>query len=177
MHRNTYTLVVALAILSALLMGIQIGRSMKPQQPEPSPLTIQPTPSIRLPIPTVTSNKTYTDKTCGVSLLYPDRMEIIETSNSGILITNPKDTKESILVICQNDIPRVPLPPEAITSVTLNIGTVATVSAKIYHDSSQKDGSRIDRLIFTHPKSRMDVLVAGFGKTFDEIIQSIHVID
>ncbi len=78
---------------------------------------------------------------------------------------------------CQKDIPRSSLPPNKIETLTISDSTgVASTEAKLYHDSSPKDGTLIDILIFTHPKNKMDVFIAGYGETFNQIIQTITLL-
>lgn len=169
MHRNTLLFVSLLAVVSAFLVGTLVGRNLPKSTTitvtqAPSP-TIQPTPKTML--------LTYTDDTCKLSLEYPNKLEILESTNSGTLLTDPNNEKDTVLVVCQQDILRVPLTPEKIKSVTLLTTKGATVSAKIYHDATARDGTPMDKLIFTHPTTGMDVLIGGFGAMYDRLITTV----
>ena len=171
MHRNTLLFVSLLAVVAAFLVGTLVGRNLPKSTTitvtqAPSPTT-QPTPKTML--------LTYIDDTCKLSLEYPNTLEILESTNSGTLLTDPNNEKDTILVVCQRDIPRVPLAPEKITSVILHTTKGATVSAKIYHDTSANDGTPMDKLIFTHPSTDMDVLIGGFGTLYNTIISSVKL--
>ncbi|MBP9814004.1 hypothetical protein KBC80_02310 [Candidatus Woesebacteria bacterium] len=172
MHRNTLLFVSSLAVVAAFLVGTLVGRNL----PRSSTITVAPapTPSIQL-TPTPVSLRTYMDKTCDLSLEYPSTLEILESTDSGTILTDPNNDKDTVIVVCQTDIPRVPLAPNKITTVILQAAKGATVSAKIYHDASAKDGAPIDKLIFTHPTSGMDVLIGGFGAMYDRLITSVKI--
>lgn len=160
MHRNTLLLVAFLAVIAALLVGLNVGRSLSPSQtPKPSPA---PTP-----IPTIG----YLSGTvCGVSFMYSNSLQEIESSTSGTILADATNPNNSIVIACQKDIPRVPLAPDKIE--TIEIGSF---SAKLYHDASPKDGTPIDKLIFTHPKTKLDVFIAGFGTTYQALLQSLQL--
>ena len=171
MHRNTLLFVSLLAVVAAFLVGTLVGRNLPKSTtilvtPAPTP-SIQPTP--------ITRFITYTDETCKLSLEYPNTLEVLESTNSGTLLTDPNNEKDTVLVVCQQDIPRVPLVPEKITSVILHTTKGATVSAKIYHDTTARDGTPMDKLIYSHPTSGMDVLIGGFGAMFDRLITTIKI--
>lgn len=161
MHRNTLLLVAFLAVIAALLIGINVGRSLT------KTTQISPTP---LPSPTIGYLQA---SSCGVSFTYPNFLKGMESSTSGAILVNTTNPNDSIVIVCQEDIPRVALPPEKIE--TISISGVASVSALLYHDTSQKDGTPIDKLIFTHPKTKLDVFVAGFGTTYQQLLQSLKL--
>lgn len=164
MHRNTLLLVALLAVVAALLVGINVGRSINRPEVSQSPT----------PTPTPTPTLAYLSASaCGVSFSYPNFLKGMESSTSGAILINTANPNDSIVIVCQKDIPRVPLPPEKIETIPLT-GT-ASISAKLYHDASQKDGAPIDKLIFTHPKTKLDVLLAGFGPVFRDLIASLKL--
>jgi hypothetical protein len=169
MHRNTGLLVSVLAVIASLLVGIQIGRFM--------PMTVvTQTPATPTAAPTQTPAAkplVYKDETCKLSVTYPSRLQVLESTTSGTIFTNPENDDESIIVICQNEIPRIPLAEDKIESRVLITATGATVSAQLYHDASPQDGKPIDKIIFTHPKTGMDVLIAGFGAVYQQMLSSI----
>lgn len=162
MHRNTLLLVAFLAVIASLLIGFNVGRGLtKTPQPTPTPL----------PSPTIGYLQA---SACGVSFTYPNFLKGMESSTSGAILVSTTNPNDSIVIVCQEDIPRVPLPPEKIETITIT-GT-ASVSAKLYHDTSQKDGAPIDKLIFTHPKTKLDVFIAGFGPVFRDLIASLELL-
>ncbi len=168
MHKNTLLFVAFLAVIAALLVGFNVGRSLsltQVVQPSPTPF-FSPTPK-----PT-----NLTGSSCGVSYEYPNTLTAMESSGSGVILTNTQNPESSIVVVCQPEIPRVPLPPDKIEAITLKSATgTATISAKLYHDASAKDGTPIDKLIFTHPKTGLDVFIAGFGPIFQQLITSLRL--
>ncbi len=172
MHRNTLLFVSSLAVIAAFLVGTLVGRNL----PRSTTLTVAPAPSPSAqPTPLVIPQRTYTDITCGLTLEYPNTFAVLDSTNSGTLLSDPQNESNNVLIICQKDIPRVPLPSSKITSVTLYTAKDTTVSAKIYHDAAASDGTPMDKLIFTHPNSGMDVLIGGFGATYNKIISSVEL--
>lgn len=171
MHRNTLLLISILAVVAALLVGIRIGLTMRP----PAPVAVSKVSPTASPTsaPTYT---TYTDAACDVSLQYPTNLQILESTTSGTILADAKNPNGSIIILCQQDIPRVPLPPEKIESLVLTATNSASVSAKLYHDASAKDGTPIDKLIFTHPRSGLDVFIAGYGDVYQRIIASLTLL-
>ena len=176
MHRNTYLLVATLAVVAALLIGINLGKKfvLQEQTSQITP-TAQTTPSLLVqPSPTLVP---YTNTFCGFSLEYPNTLTKFDNASGSAILTNTKNTTESIAIACQKDVPRPPLPAENIESMTLwNTTKTASVAARLYHDTSQKDGAQIDALIFRHPKTGVDVFLAGFGQTFNQILQTVRLL-
>ncbi|HLD24899.1 MAG TPA: hypothetical protein VJB96_03175 [Patescibacteria group bacterium] len=168
MHRNTLLVVAFLAVIAALLVGINVGRSLTQSNPA------QPTPvSVSNPTPTLGY---MSGTSCGVTFTYPNSLQTMESSASGVVLVSTSNPNDSIVLVCQEDIPRVPLPPENIESLTITSAVGATsVSAKLYHDASPKDGLLVDKLIFTHPKTKLDVFVAGFGPVFQQFLTSLQL--
>lgn len=168
MPRNTFLVVIALAVLAALVVGVNIGKRLS-NAPSAPPSVTTPTLS---PTPTPIQPVTYTSNTCGVSFDYPaDFIKQEASESAGALITDPKDPKTMIVVACQKNIPRVPLPPERIETIR-----IASISAKLYHDRSLKDGTPIDKLIFYNPKTKLDVFLAGLGPVFDAAVASLKIL-
>lgn len=164
MHRNTLLVTAILAVIAALLIGISIGRSLNRPGVSQSPTpTLSPSPTLAY----------LSASACGVSFTYPNFLKGMESSTSGAILVNTTNPNDSIVIVCQENIPRVPLPPEKIETIALT-GT-ASVSAKLYHDASAKNGAPIDKLIFTHPKTKLDVFIAGYGPVFRELITSLTV--
>lgn len=163
MHRNTFYFIVLLAVFAAIVVGVNLGRnalsSSTPQQPT-TPTQSLPTPTPKL--------LTYESNLCGITFTYPDTFNKIDIETGGVTLVNKENTNESIIVVCQKDIPRVPLTDDKIEQ-----RTIGSASANLYHDASQKDGTPLDKLIFTHPALNKDVYIAGYGETFNAIISSL----
>ncbi|MFZ5534966.1 MAG: hypothetical protein ACOY3M_02305 [Patescibacteria group bacterium] len=168
MHKNTLLFSSFLAVIAALLVGFNLGRNMSGDKPA----TVTPTP-VTSPTPTV-SYLSYS--TCGVSFEYPDSLTPMQSSSSGVILTNTNNPETSVVVICQDEVPRVPLTPDKMEEMVVRQASgSASVSATLYHDASPKDGKPIDKFIFTHPKTGLDVFVAGFGPIFDRMITSLRL--
>jgi len=171
MHKNTLLFSSMLAVIAALLVGFNLGRSFPKQdtedtQPSPTPLT-SPTPTIAYLRATA----------CGIAFQYPNSLTPIESSDSGTIYASTSDPDATVLVLCQNEIPRIPLTPDKMEARTLRAATgSATVSDTLYHDASAKDGTPIDKLIFTHPKTGLDVLIGGIGPIYQQFIASISLL-
>jgi hypothetical protein len=169
MHRNTYLLVIILAIFAALLVGVNIGKGLQKQTvsvpiPTPSPT---PTPTITI--------QTYSDMYCGFSLTYPSNFTVLENASGSAIFNNPADKTQSITLTCQKAIPRPTLSPDNIETFTIPVTSGASVSAKLYHESSS-EGTPIDAVIFRHPTNGMDSFIAGYGSAFDAAIKTLQII-
>lgn len=171
MHKNTLLLVSLLAVISALLIGINIGRTM-------SQRTSDSAASVTAPASTPTPTLTYlSGSACGITFEYPNTLTAMESSTSGMILAHMTEPDASVVVICQTDIPRISLTPDKIESLSINSASgSASVSARLYHDTSAKDNTPIDKLIFTHPKTKLDVFLAGFGPIFNRIVASIKIL-
>lgn len=168
MHKNTLLFASFLAVIAALLVGFNLGRNMPQEQAAP----LLPTP-IANPTPTI-AYLSYT--ACGVSFEYPNTLTPMESSTSGVVLTSTDNPKTTVVVVCQDDIPRVSLPPDKMeTMVIRQASGSASTSATLYHDKSPKGETPIDKLIFTHPATRLDVFVAGFGPVFDRVITTLRL--
>lgn len=170
MHRNTLLFISFLAVVAALLFGFNLGRRWYAPSPTPTPL---PTSSPQVKAPT--KLLTYINSICGISFQYPDTLTKLEAT-SGAMFVDSQNASNSVALACQAEIPRPPLAPEKVETVTLEATSGASISAKLYHDASSKDGSPIDELIFTHPKTGLDVFIAGFGATFKQILNSLKIL-
>lgn len=170
MQRNTFIFVSVLSVVAALVVGVNIGKSMsatKQAQPSPS-LSPSPTPVI--------TKASYTSDLCGISLTYPSNLQILESTTSGTFITDPNKQEDSFIIICQKNIPRVPLTEDNMEErIISNASGSASISATLYHDASEKDGTRIDKLIFYNKYKKLDVFIAGFGSVFDQVIASLQL--
>lgn len=162
MHRNTYLLVIVLAVFAALLIGVNIGKRLQKQPASPSAPT---------PIPT-TSTKIYMNTYCGFSLSYPASYTVLENASGSAILHNTADKTESITLTCQKAIPRPALPSDKIETFVLSD---SSMSATLYHDSSGRDGTPIDVLIFRHPRG-MDIFIAGYGEAFNAAIKTLQIL-
>lgn len=171
MHRNTYLVVSILAVLAALVVGVNVGKKITPT----APTTPTPTPPITV-TPTPILLQTFVDTACGFSIQYGSEYSLMESATGSAILNFGSDQAKSIMMTCQKDIPRPALTANNIASLTLPTTTGASVSAKLYHDASQKDGTPIDAVIFTHPTNKLDVFIAGYGSAFNELLKTIQVI-
>ena len=165
MHKNTFILVVILAVIAALLVGFNAGKKFSPQTQQ---RTDQPRADISIaisptPVPIVMTP--YTNKYCKISLTYPETMTVTEQATGSAKFTSDSDT---VILVCQNDIPGIAV--EEKNKETIKIGSI---SGTLYHTATPKDGTPIDVLKITHPKTGMDILVSGIGMAFDAIIASL----
>lgn len=170
MQRNTLIFTAILAVVAALVVGVNVGKSMNSSAKTITPTTITPTP-------TVTPTRiTYTNDLCGISFVHPSNLQRLDSTTSGTILTDPNKQEDSIIIICQKDIPRVPLAAENMETITISSASgSATLSATLYHDASAKDGTRIDKLIFYNKYKQLDVFIAGFGSIYNQAIQSIKL--
>ena len=195
MLKNTYYLILVLSICASLLFGMNIGRRMQTQEntnkqaarsntqeASPTAQAISDTPPLTTPAmvkeeSTQSSkrikNKLYTSAPCGISISYPDTVSVQEskTENVGAVFTGSSNTNEVVVVTCQKDIPKPPVPAELIENIQID-----TVVASLYHDKSQKDGTDMDALIFTHPKLKLDIFIGGYGTLFNSMIKTIKLL-
>ncbi len=165
MHKNTYLLVLFLTILACLVVGVNLGKKIAK-----TPDAIQPTPVVSLmpttkPTPKITL---YTNSYCGITVSYPDTLTLSESSDSGVSFTT--QSGKEIALTCQKDIPRPALPTEKTETLS-----VASVSAKLYHDASPKDGTPIDIILFRHPTNGMDIYLAGLGQELVDFASTISI--
>jgi len=168
MHRNTYLLVTLLAVFAALLVGVNVGKKLGVQ---PGAVLPTPTASVNPPVSPTPKLALYSDPYCGISLNYPDSFTKLASATGGAMLVDTVNTKNSIAVACQEDIPRPALPAENIETVR-----IGTISGMLYHDTSPKDGTPIDSLIFTHPKTGLDVFLAGYGTIFTQILTTLNLL-
>lgn len=171
MHKNTLLLVSLLAVFAALLVGFNLGKKFSPPSPAVFPTITQQ--SIPAASPSA-SLQLYTSTACGFSLEHPRTLTKFDSASGSAVLTDPNNAGDTIVITCQKNIPRSPLPPEKIETVGVwNANRSASISAKLYHDTSAKDGKPVDVLIFRHPKTGLDVFLAGTGESFREVISTL----
>ena len=163
MHKNTYLLVSILAVVAALVIGVNIGRQVKSSQTMQLPSTPTPTAAV------IATTKPYRNSFCKVAFDYPASFTFLESASGSAAFTNPNGD-DGILMTCQKDIPR----PIETKENTQDI-QIGSVSAKLYHGQQEKDGSVIDSLIFHHPGTKLDVFFAGTGEDFQNLLQTLTI--
>ena len=162
MYRNTFILVSLLAVFAALVIGVNIGRrGSLSQAPTPTPGPAPASPQLL----------SFNDATCGISLKYPSNLTKLDSATGSAVFLDPKNPQAGLVVICQKDIPRPPLSADKIESFQ-----IGSVSAKLYHDTTAKDGKPVDSLIFANPKTKLDVFISGLGDTFQQVIQTVEIL-
>lgn len=157
MHRNTYLLVSVLAVIAALVIGINIGRQVA-TSPSPTPTPIVTPPQEEVIISKI---KPYRNEFCKVAFDYPGNFSLLENASGSAAFTGPA-ADEGILLTCQKDIPR---PAE--TKETVEDVRIGSVAAKLYNNQS---------LIFRHPGTKLDVFLAGSGEAFRKLISSVSLL-
>lgn len=170
MHRNTYLLVSILAVCAALLVGMNVGKGMQklvPVAPVPTPI---PTPVINV------APQTYRDIFCGFSIEYPAGYTVLENASGSAILNNMTDKTQSITLTCQKGIPRPAVSADKIETLSIPAESGASVSAKLYHDSSARDGVPMDAVIFRHPANGMDGFIAGYGEAFNAAVKTIRIL-
>lgn len=171
MPKNTFVLVALLAIFAALVVGVNIGKRFTQPIASPSTPTINPQPSELSPT-SLPKRAAYTSQQCGISFEYPENFIKQEASQSaGAVFVAPERSADVIMVTCQKDIPRPALSPEKIETIA-----IGSNSAKLYHDASAKDGAPVDKLIFRHPKTGLDIFLAGLGTSFQQAVASLKIL-
>ncbi|MEK7543239.1 MAG: hypothetical protein AAB557_00040 [Patescibacteria group bacterium] len=165
--RNTYLLISILAVIAALMIGINIGRRFQSSgafTPSPQPRI---TPTIQIVVPAV---KNYRNNFCKVAFDYPNTFTVLENASGSAAFTgeNPDD---GIIITCQKDIPK----PSVSSQSTEDI-RIGSVAATLYHTQTASDGASIDSLIFRHPMTKLDVFLAGTGEVFRKLISSITLL-
>ncbi len=181
MAKGTTIFFIILITVASLLFGINIGKKLNsPQLPITNYQlsTITPSPTITL-TPTLsatpsaavkksTSITTYTDGTCGFSFSYPGSfIKQKSTNQQSTILTDPDDPKSTIAATCAASIPRPPVSSDKIESIMLD-----KAAATLYHDQNQQDGSPRDIVIVKHPSNGMEIILAGFGSTFQQVLAS-----
>lgn len=163
MPKNTFLLIAILAVFAALVIGVNIGKKFNP-----SVETDQQVSSV-VPLASATPTPALSQFTgCGITFAYPKSLTKLDIETGGAMLVNSTDPNLSIAVACQKDIPRPALLDDKIEA--LKIGSV---SAKLYHDASEKDGATIDKLFMKHPKTGQDVYVSGFGDIYNSVLSTI----
>lgn len=188
MAKGTIIFIFILSIFASLLAGINIGKKIEKMQlassitptviPITPTFTIFPTttpvvsPNARVTTKSATGKSTYRNRTCGFEFSYPGSYLSQKSVNEqATIFTDPDDPNTAIAATCATEIPKPPLPPEKIETITLD-----DVSVTLYHDSNAKDGSPRDEVIVKHPTNGKEIIIAGFGPTFQSALSSFKFI-
>ena len=166
MPKNTAIVILVLAILAAAVVLTNLLPAANPGKTGKTPASSSLTPT-----PQVTA-LAYKDSLCGIELNYPDSLNILEGPNGSVIFTGKSDAQNVIVVTCQKDLPRPALAADQTEELTSG-----SVSATLYHDKNAKEGTPVDKLIFTNPANGLDVYVSGYGADFQKIISNIQLID
>lgn len=110
---------------------------------------------------------------CGFSFAYPANYTVLENASGSAILNNAADKTQSITLTCQKEIPRPALSEDKIESFPIPEGSI---SATLYHETSPKDGTPIDAVIFRHPTNGMDGFVAGYGDAFNAAIKTLQIL-
>jgi hypothetical protein len=171
MAKNTFVVVIILAIVAALLVGVNVGKKLTISQDFAPTITASPTPLVTPP-----PGEVYTSTTCGIMFNYPATLRKMENTSGSAVFTDSATAKEAFAVTCQSDIPRPALDASKIETLRIVNGeATVSVSAKLYHDASAEDGTPIDILMWRVPNTTLDVYLAGYGETFNQILQTLRL--
>lgn len=171
MPKNTLLVVIALAILAALVFGVNIGRKINTLENPQVIGEVSPKPNNDSPSPKPNLQKTnYVSRSCGVKFNISSDMTPIQASDGNTIFINKSDPNQSTVLICQKTIPT---PPGQRLDETVPIGSV---SANLYEESSAS-GKTVSgyHMLFRHPGKQIDVLISGMGESFREIIDSVSI--
>lgn len=193
MAKGTAAFLYLLSLAAVFLLGINFGRNLSltrsSASPSPTPVppspTVTPTPTSYLsltPTQAVSSvsaikkttggNSTYTDRHCGFSFTYSGSYINSSTNNNqSTILLNPDNPADVIAATCAASIPRPPVTSDKIDSIT-----VGGVPATLYHDQNSKDGSPRDEVIVKHPSNGLEIIVAGYGATFQSILSTFRFV-
>ncbi len=175
MHRNTYLLVIVLAVFAALVVGVNLGKRIgqTTEEPTAASTTASPTPTSSAN----SGNGIMESAECGFTLRYPPSLTLLEAATGSALLMDQNEASASVAIACQEEIPRPPLVADRIETRTIRSATgTASASARLYHNASAKDGELIDELIFTQPRTGKDIYIAGYGETFNAIIETVRLL-
>lgn len=163
MHRNTK---VFIAVLAALAIFLAFVRTHPPADPlsRMTPVTLPPTPTVVRP-----ATIDYVSDYCGIAVTRPLSVSVKELSSGSAVFTTKESSTASVLA-CEKQIPRPALVQSKIETVA-----IGSVSAKLYHDASSKDGTPVDILMFRHPDTGMDVLFSGFGPVYRAMLSTLTI--
>lgn len=182
MAKGTVLTLFFLSIIASILVGINIGKKIGntdlvsvPTQIARKSLSPTPTPTSAPKdlLETIAGKTVYTNVTCGYQISFPPKWTKTNYDPRSVSIaTAETQGSPKIAIVCAPEIPKPALVPNKIVDTKLG-----TASAKLYHDTSQKDGSPLDEVITRIPGKDMEIFVAGFGPTLQQILSSFKFLD
>ena len=190
MARNILILIFFLSVTTALFAGIKVGKKIGPTQiaqvnttlhapaqkpshtPTPIPTTIQDNQnSSDTQIRNVNGISSFSDRSCGYYFTIPGSYIRQETVNQESKIFVDQDNPDAaIAVACADSIPRPPVSPQNQEIINLD-----GQKAILYHDKAVSGRDR-DEVIVEHPETGKEIIVAGFGQSFQSAISSFKFI-
>ncbi len=186
MARATFIFIFFLSLICVFLLGINVGKKIQQTQfaPTPQPTTTPPTPTLQPPTATPTAGfvsptkkpsantsgtSTYTNRSCGFTFSYPGSYLNQKSVNEySLILTEPDNEKSVIATTCAEKLPRPPVSSDKIESISLD-----GVAAILYHDQNE-DGSPRDEVIVKHPQRNLEIIIAGYGETFQAVLTSFR---
>lgn len=143
-----------LAVVAALVIGVNIGRQVQAPQTAQLPSTPSPTTVVN------TDPLSYRNSFCKVAFDYPPSFTFLESASGSAAFTSANGD-DGIILTCQNDVPR---PAE--TNETVEDIRIGTVAAKLYNNQY---------VIFRHPGTKLDVFLAGSGEVFQNLLKTLTI--
>ncbi len=162
MHRNTYLLMIFLAVFTAIVVGVNLTKG-----PDKTPESVeQPAPSPQEKKPTV-----YELTGCGIAFPIPVDHTALEGPGNNVVFTG-NTGGDTIIVTCQKNIPLPKLTADKIEQLGFELPNKpdASFSATLYHDAQS------DKLIFKHPTNGLDIFISGLGKNFQSLIRNLSIL-
>ncbi len=175
MAKGTIIVLSVLAVIAVLLFGINLGKKLNSVSNTPQPTitqTTQPTVTTEQKATTDTNaTSTFTDETCGYTFSYPGSYIRQKTSNQkSVIYVDASNPKISIAASCAPTLPRPAVEEEGQEMVTLD-----GVNGILYHDKDPYGNPR-DDIFVKHPTNGMEIVITGYGETFDQVRSSFRFI-
>lgn len=179
MHKNTYKLIVFLSIIATLTGIVNITGVIRDMDVSQSNLPKIKTAASITP-PKSDSEKEditrYINPFCLFSMDFPNTLTLHEDASGTATLVDP-NSDAAIIMTCQEDIPRPPIPIASIEKLTIHDDKkTATVEAMLYHDKSAEDGTPIDALIYFNPDIKKDVFIAGYGSIYMRLVNTVKLV-
>lgn len=188
MAKSTLVLFFILAVIVTLLIGINIGKKLGGPQlnanlqitptaiyisaasrpPTPTREFLPQTESSPSPVSKLSlAQVTYTDNRCAFSFSYPGNfLKSLTNNDLSVIFTHPDDPNIALAATCSEKIPLPPVRTEDQETISLDGQT-----AILYHDK-YPDGSPRDEVIVKHPANDWEIIIAGYGATFQNSLKS-----
>ena len=167
MPRNTFILVSILAVIAALIVGVNAGRFITGDSQSKN---ADKTPEPSVSIPPVIKYIFYKNTVCGISFSVPEDYRTLESTGGSTLFIKKEDPSQSVTLICQNS-----LPPMAEASGSASRIMIGSVSAMLSSVISEK-GVSVRSLDIIHPKTDLNIRISGPRSIFEEILKSVTLL-